>query len=189
VALNLDRAVKLLRDLDRLAPVRMRLEECQTACRGVARSVQEFGSLRPPAPERPIAPTPSGPRLRILVVDDEPLVAKSLRRALPGHHVTVAHGGVEALALLREEKFDRVLCDVMMPGMSGPELHRALGNEGRLDELGFAFVTGGAFSSEIAAQVKTTGVRVLRKPVDPAELASVVAELSASGVVAEGVRP
>jgi CheY-like chemotaxis protein len=187
VALSLDRAVGLLQELDRLAPVRLRLEECQEACRSVANAVQEFGSSGSSLLERdePRQEPPSS--LRILVVDDEPLVAKSLRRALAGHQVTVAHGGTEALAAIRAGAFDRVLCDVMMPGMSGPELYRALEADGRLGEFRFAFVTGGAFSPEIAARVRRTGVPVLRKPVDPRELARFVRDGSA--VLAEAARP
>lgn len=66
--------------------------------------------------------------MRILVVDDEPLVRKSLGRAFKakGHDVTEAVDGNEGLQrwsqLLEEGAPDIVLVDVLMPGLSGPEL-------------------------------------------------------------------
>jgi CheY-like chemotaxis protein len=67
--------------------------------------------------------------LKILIVDDEPLVRKSLGRAFrsKGHDVTEAVDGSEGLKLWlemmgRDHGPDIVLVDVLMPGLSGPEL-------------------------------------------------------------------
>lgn len=67
--------------------------------------------------------------MRILIVDDEPLVRKSLGRAFraKGHEVTEAADGTEGLAQwlrLQDEALgpDLVFLDVLMPGLSGPEL-------------------------------------------------------------------
>ena len=62
--------------------------------------------------------------MRILIVDDEPLVRKSLGRACrsKGHDVLEAVDGVEGLAKWLAEKPDLVFLDVLMPGLSGPEL-------------------------------------------------------------------
>ena len=66
--------------------------------------------------------------MKILIVDDEPLVRKSLGRAFKakGHEVTEAVDGSEGLtmwlALLEKNEPDIVLVDVLMPGLSGPEL-------------------------------------------------------------------
>ena len=52
-------------------------------------------------------------RTRVLVVDDEPLVASAARRLLARtHEVQVAHSGHAALALLEDGPFDAVLCDI-----------------------------------------------------------------------------
>ncbi|HET9156078.1 MAG TPA: response regulator, partial [Myxococcaceae bacterium] len=60
-------------------------------------------------------------RTRVLVVDDEPLVASAARRLLArAHEVHVAHNGQTALAMLEQGTFDAVLCDIMMPHMTGP---------------------------------------------------------------------
>lgn len=60
----------------------------------------------------------------VLVVDDEPLVARALRRLLKreGFTVELAHSGEEALAMLEGFAADIVLSDFRMPGMTGSEL-------------------------------------------------------------------
>src|SRR5690349_16151747 len=65
---------------------------------------------------------------RILVVDDDPLVADSLRRMLEfdGHRVEVAGGGEQALALFAKGGFELTLLDYEMPGMKGDQLATAL---------------------------------------------------------------
>ncbi len=65
---------------------------------------------------------------RILVVDDEPPLVDAIRFALQreGHEVAEALDGLRALELARSERFDLILLDVMLPGMSGFELCRIL---------------------------------------------------------------
>ena len=66
--------------------------------------------------------------MRILIVDDEALVASLLADALrdQGHEAAVAHHGRLALERLREERYDAVFLDVMMPEMSGLEVLREI---------------------------------------------------------------
>ena len=68
--------------------------------------------------------------MRILLVDDEPLLLKSYARYLHvfmGHTVVTAAGGAEALDQLEEgEPFDAILCDLYMAGISGVDVHRAI---------------------------------------------------------------
>jgi len=65
---------------------------------------------------------------RILVVDDEPQIRRVMRVVLTGAGYVVAdtRSGEEALAKLREERFDLVLLDVNLPGMSGIETCREI---------------------------------------------------------------
>jgi two-component system response regulator MprA len=67
-------------------------------------------------------------RPKILVVDDEPAVQQALARAfaLERYEVEVARGGGEALEALAGERFDAVVLDVTMPGVSGLEVCRRL---------------------------------------------------------------
>lgn len=62
--------------------------------------------------------------MKILVVDDEALVRKSLARACRarGHEVHEAADGIEGLKQWQKEKPDLIFLDVLMPGMTGPEV-------------------------------------------------------------------
>ena len=64
--------------------------------------------------------------MKILVIDDEPLVRRSLARALRarGHESEEAVDGQEGLKLWNESQPDGVFVDVLMPGLSGPEVVR-----------------------------------------------------------------
>ncbi|HSR96688.1 MAG TPA: ATP-binding protein [Kofleriaceae bacterium] len=77
-----------------------------------------------PPPRAKVEPTMQGPRLaglRVLVADDEPSVRATVRRLLErrGATVVVASDGLEAEARLRDERFDLMVCDVVMPGHGG----------------------------------------------------------------------
>ena len=56
----------------------------------------------------------------ILVIDDEQIVLKSIKKFLEGHGygVEIAQSGAEALEKIQKEKFDLIMSDVRMPGMS-----------------------------------------------------------------------
>ena len=62
--------------------------------------------------------------MKILVIDDEPLVRRSLSRALQskGHEIIEAHDGIQGLAAWKENLPDLVFVDVLMPGLKGPEV-------------------------------------------------------------------
>jgi PAS domain S-box-containing protein len=81
------------------------------------------------------APSPSAQRLRILVVDDDPLLLKSLRDILEGdgHDVTTANGGQNGIddfhgALQRDAAFDVVISDLGMPYVDGRKVASAIKN-------------------------------------------------------------
>lgn len=70
---------------------------------------------------------------KILVVDDEPLVRRSLKRALEssGYQVLEAADGKIGLQVWRQEKPDLVFLDILMPGLTGPQVLAELPSEAR----------------------------------------------------------
>ena len=89
-----------------------------------------------------------GPKRRLLLVDDEVTVVMVIKAMLKDRHeLVVAHSGEEAIAELEDrERFDGVICDLMMPGLTGMDVHAFLRDRG--DELAdrMLFVSGGAFT-------------------------------------------
>jgi CheY-like chemotaxis protein len=103
---------------------------------------------------------------RVLVIDDEPAIARLIATRLAPFEVdaTVAHSGQEALALLRGERFDAVTLDILMPGMSGFEVLRQLRADPELRALPVVVVS--VFSGNEAL----AGEWVVAKPIDADEL-------------------
>lgn len=133
-----------------------------------------------PPPIRPsVAGDASGKdQLRLLVIDDEPSVARPVRRLLElmGCHVTVAQHGREAIALLTTgaPPFDLILCDLMMPELSGPEVFAQVTRAQPELAPRFAFMTGGAFTTETRNFLATVAAPVLEKPFEMAKLRELV---------------
>jgi PAS domain S-box-containing protein len=114
-------------------------------------------------------PTPVPPRRprqgRVLVVDDEPIVAGSLARALALHHdVVTATSAAAALAELATVAFDVIICDVMMPDMSGIELFQTLEERDPDQARRVIFVTGGAFTAKERTFLESRPWRTIEKP-------------------------
>jgi PAS domain S-box-containing protein len=108
-------------------------------------------------------------RDRILVVDDEVMLGTSLRRILTREHydVTVCVGGREALALLAEPcKFQIILCDLMMPDISGMDLYEELMRTAPTVAKRMVFMTGGIFTPRGKAFLDGVPNHRVDKPVD-----------------------
>ena len=122
---------------------------------------------------------------RVLVVDDNEDAASSLAALLSheGHEVRVAHGGEEALALAFEFEPEAVLLDIGMPGMNGlevaRELRRRMGTGVRL-----IAVTGWGQAQDRELTREAGFDFHLTKPVDQAEVESLLASSIRAGAVA-----
>lgn len=136
-----------------------------------------FRVTLPPEPSVVPAETPSAHplapprRARVVVIDDDPLVCKATRRLLAAAHDTeVFFDAREALPALLADPPDVVLCDLMMPSMSGEEFYRQLESEAPALARRVILLTGGAFTPESVAFCDRMQERVVEKPVDPATL-------------------
>jgi len=93
------------------------------------------------------------------------VIRRSLRRVLGGQHeVEAASDGATAYDLLQSETYDVVLCDLMMPGMSGVELFEAIEREKPAMAARFVFITGGANSDRTSQFLESTRNRYVLKP-------------------------
>jgi signal transduction histidine kinase/ActR/RegA family two-component response regulator len=101
-----------------------------------------------PPPEASVAPTPASGagRSRILLVDDEPQLVAALSRALSlRHEIVTAGGGAEAIEkILHGPPLDGIVCDLMMPGVSGIEVFDRVVRERPSLRDRFVFITGAA---------------------------------------------
>ncbi|MBI5494605.1 MAG: PAS domain S-box protein [Deltaproteobacteria bacterium] len=131
-----------------------------------------------PAPDNAGVPAERGPRGRILLVDDEAPICKAINRLLGvDHDVTIAPSGEAAQAILGQDpSFDVILCDLMMPGITGMELHAWLAQRDPATASRVVFLTGGAFTPRAAAYLASAGNPTISKPFDPAALRELVAE-------------
>jgi PAS domain S-box-containing protein len=103
-------------------------------------------------------------RARVLVVDDERAIARVLQSALTQHDVTVATDGDDARTLGASGAFDAVICDLLMPDLSGSELYDLLRAGGKGLERRIVFMTGGAFAPRAQAFLAGVPNRCLEKP-------------------------
>ncbi|MBV9948561.1 MAG: hybrid sensor histidine kinase/response regulator [Myxococcales bacterium] len=115
-------------------------------------------------------------RGRILVVDDEPIVCFSLQRLLSSEGEVVAETSArEALARIeRGERFDVILCDLLMPEMDAPTIYEALRTAAPGQAERMVFVTGGAFTMRARDFLARVPNERLSKPFDVEALRSLV---------------
>jgi CheY-like chemotaxis protein len=136
--------------------------------RFVVRLPAHGSELPAPRPAVARAPQPTSlPRRRVLVIDDEELIGRSVRRVLEGECDTeVEPSPARALERLRAgERFDLVLCDIMMPRFSGVDFYERV-REAVPAALGrIAFITGGAFAPRERQFLESSGVAWLEKPI------------------------
>jgi len=120
----------------------------------------------------------------VLLVDDDPTILSMLARALESEtiHVTSVSTGAAALSLLGTERFDLVVSDIQMPGVSGLKLLRAV-REYDLD-LPIVLMTGQPNLSGAAMAVEYGALQYLIKPVSIEKLRAIVARAVSFGRIA-----
>ena len=116
-------------------------------------------------------------KLRILGVDDEPIIGESIAYVLEAPHrkIVIAKDGQEALALAAKEKFDVVITDHRMPRSGGLELVRKLRER---EYAGKIVVLSAHLSPENIGTYEELEVdEVVSKPIDSTELRELIADL------------
>ena len=145
-----------------------------------------FRVLLPPAPDE-IAPAPElrlessqpGRRGRILVVDDEPMIARIMERTLGEEHdveaITSARAAMDRMRA--GERFDLVFCDLMMPDVTGMDIYNALRESAPEQAERMIFMTGGAFTPWAREFLDHTPNLHVEKPFNAQNLRALVRDL------------
>jgi CheY-like chemotaxis protein len=117
---------------------------------------------------------------RVLVVDDEPVVCRSVQRILHsrGFQVEQSLGGVEALQKLELAPYDLVFLDLRMPDMNGMEVLRAI--KERWPEVKVIVITGYASVESAVETIQNGAEEYLPKPFTPSELVAAAVEAVAA---------
>lgn len=130
------------------------------------------GTNRVAAIARALCARPRPARPRVLIVDDEPAIGRSLRALLEGaYHIEVVTTGEEALRrLFGEETFDAVLCDLTLGDLSGMEVYDRLAKARPGRERHIVFMTGGATTAEAEDFLARVPNESLEKPFELKDL-------------------
>lgn len=119
-------------------------------------------------------------RGRVMIVDDDVMVSSALRRTLAREHdVEVMTNSRQALELLSGPKgleVDVILCDLMMPDLTGMDLHAELTAVAPAVARRMVFVTGGAFTPAARAFMDQVQNARVDKPFDSQKLREQVRE-------------
>ncbi len=122
------------------------------------------------------APVAGGRRGRVMVVDDEPAIAESIRRLLTEDHdvVTFTSARRAREQFVLGDRFDVILCDLMMPEMTGMDLHAELVRIAPTQADRMVLLTGGAFTAGARDFLQQVVNRRIAKPFDAQEIRAVV---------------
>lgn len=111
-------------------------------------------------------------RFKVLVVDDEPFICRSLSFVLrkENYEVFEARNGEEALAFIREHQPDLVFMDVMMPKMNGFDVTRAVKSDEKLKSTKIILLTAKGQDADRATGVQAGADDYMTKPFSPSKI-------------------
>jgi CheY-like chemotaxis protein len=120
----------------------------------------------------PSSPSEARTRLRVLVVDDERLIADTVAAILngSGFEALEVYNGADAIKAARHFRPDIILSDVLMPRMTGVELGMQVRRE--FPEMRIFLFSGQAATTELVTKARADGHHfdLLAKPIHPEEL-------------------
>lgn len=117
------------------------------------------------------------PRIkRVLLIDDDPMFTRALRRALSPHEVRVCATAAEAEIALMDKDYepDMVVCDLWLPGTNGRALHEKVAQTQPEVAPRFVFVSGAQVSSKDVQYFADSGCATLAKPIQVSDLLSLL---------------
>jgi len=119
---------------------------------------------------------------KILIVDDEKTVCYSLGLALAGegYEIDSSQSGEEALQKIEAGAYDAIICDLMMPGLSGLDVLKILRDRGRKTPV--VLVTGYPTSKAAEEASKMGAFDFLMKPFTPEDIRSVIGRAVGAGL-------
>ena len=142
-------------------------------------SLPGFSGVAPVIPVATRVSTGTGRSGKILVVDDDAAICTAIRRTLGRRHqVTTTTSGREAIERIKSgERYDLILCDLMMPMVTGMEVHGevALAVPEQADRI--VFLTGGAFTAEAREFLERIPNERFEKPFDGGRLRMLAKEM------------
>lgn len=117
-------------------------------------------------------PQTKGEGGRVLVVDDEPEVAETLRDMLEreGFQADVSADGADAIERLQSRAYTLVVSDIRMPKFDGQALFHWINREMPELRTRIAFITGDTLGGDAAEFLQRSGCPYLEKPISPADL-------------------
>ncbi|MCP4449195.1 MAG: response regulator [Myxococcales bacterium] len=116
---------------------------------------------------------------RVLIIDDDESMRLTTAAALEHCETYLAESAARAVKLMTEIRFDAVICDMVMPAMTGAELYDSLPVDSVLRHR-FLFMTGGGLPVAIQSFLALTAVPILKKPFRVSQLREAVDSLVAS---------
>ena len=116
---------------------------------------------------------------KILIVDDEPSIARSLSFVLikDGYDVTVAEDGEQAMAFVRASKPDIMILDVMMPKKNGYDVCEEIKSDAELRDIHVMMLTAKGQGGDLEKGLSHGADEYITKPFSPMKIVARVNEL------------
>lgn len=113
---------------------------------------------------------------KILIIEDTAVLMETLMEwlELEGFEVIGAATGELGLQMIRAHQPDLIVCDVVMPGMSGNEVIQAVRSDSDTAAIPFIFMTAVAGTADIQALLALGADEFMAKPIEPSQLSATI---------------
>ncbi len=123
------------------------------------------------------SPSRATPKISILIVDDDLMMAESMQQVLSEHHVDISIDAHDALVQIQAgRRYNLIFCDMMMPEMAGMEFYDHVNRCASEQARRIVFMTGGAFTERARNFLRSTENLSIEKPFDVDQLLGLIRE-------------